>query len=183
MRKLTRKNLDELAIVMPVLSEIQQREFLGGYQPSCVFNVYDYLDGNRYSANHYFECTKSVLNYEPKSNGAVSTADIEEIGSFGDFRVNKMTTDFTFGPSGTIDGLQAIMSFNVNGTDHLVVVEKVESVSGSIKILYYDPTSGLRDYKYSNEVGGYWSVEGPINAFDVNPASHYESGYVSGNET
>ncbi|MFV0507365.1 MAG: hypothetical protein ACK5L5_11810, partial [Bacteroidales bacterium] len=53
MKKLTKKSLDELAEIMPVIGESEQRKFMGGLDPKdCVWRCIAYLMscGGDYSA-------------------------------------------------------------------------------------------------------------------------------------
>ncbi len=218
-RKLTRKSLDELAKVMPVLSECQQNSYVGGglfhdlwnatpdgtnatytntgsgsfsgsygefeydsgyvsgntspyssgesgnedegCKSSCVFNVFDYLDEDKHNACYYYYQTKNNLGYEPKDNGAFKTEDIPAIGAYGGFKVTKMSTDFNITSNGLTDnGEKLIMSFDMDGTDHLVIVTgRVKDQNGNITIFYHDPTNGLSDIIDIKQCGGFFSVK------------------------
>lgn len=68
MKKLTRKSLEKMAITLPVLDEEEQRYFIGTGKESCILYCFDYIDGDRHSANYYYQETKSNLGYEPTSN-------------------------------------------------------------------------------------------------------------------
>ncbi|RNC64012.1 hypothetical protein [Proteiniphilum sp. X52] len=75
MKKLTRKSLEELAVLMPIINEIQQFHIMGGGTDSCVFNCFDYLDGNMYTSSYYYNLTSGVLGYTPDNSGNVQTYD------------------------------------------------------------------------------------------------------------
>lgn len=126
-------------------------------KPSCVFNAFDYLDGDRYDMCHYYNETKKNLGYEPGPNGEVKTVDISTIGSYGGFQVREMLSDEALSAStgwSIPGGNRIMMTFNtIDGSgkkvDHAVVVTGSEIQNGKRVIKYYDPTTGstgIRDF-------------------------------------
>lgn len=160
MKKLTRKNLDELAKVMPSLNKELQQSYMGGYIPSCVFNAYDYLDGDIYNANHYYEQTSGNLGYVPTSSGGVNTSDIPTIGSYGGFDVREIPAGSGVTTSGyTTNGERIMMTYNSGGIDHAVVVTSVsKDSSGNAVYHYYDPTNKKYGTVYNNQYSALYSV-------------------------
>lgn len=144
-------------------SQEPQQQYPSDYKPSCVFNVFDYLDGDKYDAYHYYKETKKKLNYEPSPSGAVNTGDISKIGSYGGFEVVEISKDY---PMNKATGRSypgnnpVMMTFfdPAEGIDHAVVVRGVRVDQGNIFVQYYDPTSKQtgerrnRDYSALYEV-------------------------------
>ena len=117
-------------------------------KPSCVFNVFDYLDGSRHDACFYYEQTKANLGYEPLSNGGVRTRDIPTIGSYGGFNVQEMGSTAHLRSNGRsyYGNNQVIMSFYDSATriDHLTVLTGVtNNADGTTTFYYYDPTNNV----------------------------------------
>ena len=135
------------------------------FKPSCVFNVYDYLDGNEYDACHYYKETLKNLGYEPDYKGGVRTNDIPAIGSYGGFDVKELTpqsnSDIGIGLTTkgiTIDGDHVIMTFNDNGIDHAVVVTGLKKEGEVVRVLYYDPTKKENGYRNNGDYVSMYSV-------------------------
>ncbi len=159
MRKLTRKSLDELAKVMPVLDESTKRIYIGGCKPSCVFNCFDYLDGDLYDSCHYYEYTSGNLGYEPRNDGGVPTSDIPAIGSFGGFHVQELTSGVALKKDGTTNGCNVMMTFNDGNIDHAVIVNGYEyDESGNLMIKYHDPTTGTDGKRADGNYSALYSV-------------------------
>ena len=159
MKKLTRKTLDELAKEMPVLNESQKRCFIGGGKDSCVFNCFDYLDGNLYDVSHYYEYTLKRLGYAPGPNGEVHTSDIGIIGSYGGFDVSELTSSFSLSSNGCTNGGNIIMTFNDNGIDHAVVVTGYGyDEKGNLTLKYYDPTFKTNGFKTMGDYSALYRV-------------------------
>ena len=117
-------------------------------KPSCVFNVFDYLDGSRHDACFYYEQTKANLGYEPLSNGGVRIRDIPTIGSYGGFNVQEMGSTAHLRSNGRsyYGNNQVIMSFYDSATriDHLTVLTGVtNNADGTTTFYYYDPTNNV----------------------------------------
>jgi hypothetical protein len=143
----------------------------GDYQqnpckPSCVFNVFDYLDGDRHDMCHYYNETKKNLGYEPQSNGSIPTKEIATIGGYGGFIVREMSGNETFS---TLTGCSVpgnndiMMTFNTtdsNGRiiDHAVIVKGVEIQNGRRVIKYYDPTTQSTGSRYFHERSALYEV-------------------------
>ena len=139
-------NNPEEVITPPQLStqQLQPRPC----KPSCVFNVFDYLDGSRHDACFYYEQTKANLGYEPLSNGGVRTRDIPTIGSYGGFNVQEMGSTAHLRSNGRsyYGNNQVIMSFYDSATriDHLTVLTGVtNNADGTTTFYYYDPTNNV----------------------------------------
>lgn len=142
----------ELAKQVTILDEEEQRMYIGGGYESCVFNFFDYLDGNRLSSGDYYWATMTFLGYTPDNNGGVPTDDIWKIGSFGGFSVNNLDPPFGIIPGGTTrDGDHILMVFNSGDTGHAVLVTGAEICNGEKRIYYYDPTNKTSDYKIQDE--------------------------------
>lgn len=152
MKKLTKQSLAELAKRVTVLDEEEQRTYIGGGYESCVFNFFDYLDGDRLSSDDYYWATMSFLGYTPNDIGEVPTDDIWKIGSFGGFSVNDLDPPFGIIPGSTTrDGSNILMVFNSGDIGHAVLVTGAESIKGEKRIYYYDPTNNAAGYKIQDE--------------------------------
>ena len=104
-------NNPEEVITPPQLStqQLQPRPC----KTSCVFNVFDYLDGGRHDACFYYETLKRNTGREPQANGGVWTSDIPIIGGYGGFNVQEMSPYQQLRLNGRSypNGNQVIMSF------------------------------------------------------------------------
>lgn len=174
--KITRSRIDELSKIMPVLTEIEQRGCIGGtgsegidplpanYIPSCVFEVMDYIDGDKNNAYFYFNQTRDKLGYIPRPDGGVKTSDIPTIGGFGGLTVRDAGTgNFTFTMRGgkTTDGENVAITFNKNGIDHMVVVTGYALETREYKV--HDPSTGS-DYEVSaDQVSGIYFIKDRSN--------------------
>ncbi len=140
-RKLTKRNLDELAKEMPIISESTLHIFVGGSgsescPPSCVFNVFDYLDGDKYDACHYYEGLSNNYGITPNADGGVPTHLISEIGSYGGFSVKEVSNGDTIKTGG-------IATFKVGSINHAVVIKEfIPNGDGTYTIKYHDSTNG-----------------------------------------
>lgn len=161
MKKLTRKSLDELAKTLPVLSEEEQRCCVGGGTVSCVFNCFDHIDGERFTADHYYQGTLDILGYAPGDNGGVNTSDLGAIGAMGGFNVKEIGPPFTLTKDGLVNGCNVIMTFYDEKAeiDHAVVVTGFEYTEGKLHIKYYDPTTGINDSRAESDYSGLYSVD------------------------
>lgn len=181
MKKLTKKSLGELAVSMPVISEDRQICLIGGGTDSCVFNCFDYLDGNMYTSSYYYGLTSGVLGYTPDNSGNVQTSDIPVIGSFGGFNVQELSGSTGVGiASGglTVDGDRIMMVFNVGNQGHAVVATGTSRDSnGNILINYYDPTNNT----YGIRANGDYSALYSVGVYNPDPSGSYNaSGSNSG---
>ena len=144
-------------------SQNSQQPFPSNYKPSCVFNVFDYLDGNRHNAYHYYSETKRNLGYEPSPNGAVKTSDIAKIGSFGGFKVVEISADHPMNrkTGNTFPGNNpVVMTFleAKTGIDHAVVVTGIRENQGNIFVQYYDPTTNQTGERQNRDYSGLYEV-------------------------
>lgn len=184
MKKLTKKSLDELAEKMPVISENTLRQLIGGYKPSCVFNCFNYLDGDLYDSTHYYDKTLSNLGYEPATNGGVPTADIPTIGTYGGFHVEELTSGFKLKSDGSTNGNKVIMTFRSGNIDHAVVVTGYDhDESGNLVIKYRDPTNNTVVRRVEGNYSALYSVgtlyiDSPISGAVDNSVSGLLSGDV-----
>lgn len=144
---------------MPVLSESSKSIYVGGYKPSCVFNCFDYLDGDLYDSFHYYEHTSGNLGYEPNNDGGVPTSDIPAIGSFGGFDVQEATSGVALKKDETSNGCNVIMTFNDGNIDHAVVVTGYRyDERGNLMIKYHDPTTGANGEKAYGDYSAMYTV-------------------------
>lgn len=139
-------NNPEEVITPPQLStqQLQPRPC----KTSCVFNVFDYLDGGRHDACFYYETLKRNTGREPQANGGVWTSDIPIIGGYGGFNVQEMSPYQQLRLNGRSypNGNQVIMSFydSTAEIDHLVVLTSITRNSdNTLTYNYYDPTNGI----------------------------------------
>lgn len=178
MKKLTRKSLEEMAKTLSVLDEEEQRYFIGAGKESCVFNCFDYLDGDRHSANYYYQETKSNLGYEPTSNGGVSASDITKIGSFGGFEVKELSTPPVINSEGLANGCHIMMTFRKGDIDHAVIIEGfTHDNQGNLEIKYYDPTTGEHNKRSEGDYARLYSVK------DISTSSSTSGSSGSGTST
>ena len=102
--------------------------------------------------------TSGILGYVPDASGNVYTDDISTIGYFGGFDVNELSGSGSISltrDGKTAYGQSVIMTFNVNGQGHAVVVNGVGcDKKGRPIMYYYDPTTG----KYGSRTNGSWSA-------------------------
>ena len=159
MKKLTKKSLDELAKTLTILDEEEQESIIGGGTQSCVFNCFDYLDGDRYTAEYYYWATLTYLRYTPDDSGGVPTEDIGKIGAFGGFSVKELIEPPTRGAGGISEsGGHIMMLFNLGTIGHAVVVTGVKIVNGEKRIYYHDPTTGKNDYRTEGDYSAFYNV-------------------------
>jgi hypothetical protein len=129
MRKLTRKSLDELAKVMPVISEEEQRNYVGGtdssyyygtgyYGDTGYFGDTGYYGGSGYSVGSEYGVTGYYdgIEYYAYLTGAVSGSGVTITGAANGatgvytdqdgkiYNINSDGTYYVTGPNGTIYG-------------------------------------------------------------------------------
>lgn len=107
MRKLTRKNLDELVVLMPVISEIQQRSYFGGGNGSIedpyTFQEYNYILTSGFwnggwVESYYVNMDGTSGLYPPSSSGYYDESgnNVSGIDTISpQYMLNQMTWDST----------------------------------------------------------------------------------------
>ena len=183
-RKLTHKSLDELALIMPVLSEDARKYYVGGCKQSCVFNCFDYLDGDRFDSCHYYDKTLENLGIEPDESGYLPVEHITTIGGYGGFHVSPIEGDFVLRSDGTLkDGSNVMLTFeNESGGGHAVVAEGYIIKDGKVYIQYKDPTTGKTDIILKENCSDIYRVSSnpPITGNIESSDNSGSSGIISG---
>lgn len=147
MKKLTRKNLNELAKTMPLISEDVQKVYMGGQDSGrntryCVFNFFNYLDGNRHDNDHYVDFAYSI-GVVPDNSGGIPTAYLGKIGAAGGFGVSFISDPLSVTPNGQIGGDSVLLILPTAEGDvgHAVKLTSISRDSkGQLMYNYYDPT-------------------------------------------
>lgn len=164
MKKLTKESFSGLQNSLPVLSIAELISIVGGND--CVLNCYAYLDPNTsHNSSWYGSTLQQNYSYSVSSMGGVRTSDVVGLGALGGLTVTELTPENTGGQlslsssTGTYNGNQVMMTFNNgSGEDHAVVVTGTEIVNGQLRIKYYDPSTGLYDYRSSGSYSAMYSV-------------------------
>lgn len=169
MKKLKKLSLNTLATELPIIETLELRSFVGGWQNSCVFNCFDYLDGSKYTAEDYYNWTKQGLGYEPDKYGNVNESDIGTIGGYGGFHVKEVGQDESFilqNNGFTTNGERIMMTFNTGGSSasgaqgHAVVVESFYlTLDGRTVFRYYDPTNQCGGSVVGNDYSALYLVK------------------------
>ena len=147
-RKATKKSLDELREIMPVLSEGQQRGHVGGRD--CWWRSVAYIKsaGSNYSAATAFDLENRFGHYLPLSNND-GTAGYPSC--FQNFATNHITgglfgmplqptgTIITFNPNNVSSSLGG-----VSGISHSVVFRDIDVGSG--RMIFYCPQNQTTGY-------------------------------------
>ena len=154
MKTLTRISLDELVKTMPIVSEEEQNSYIGGeapkrYTQSCVFNVFNYLDGDRYDNAHYADTTYENLGVSPDASGNISLSYVAQIGAIGGFDVeivgSENKKELVASTGKTVDGehLLIVIANDDGSLPHMVQVDGVIlNENGTVKgYSYYDATN------------------------------------------
>lgn len=138
------------------------------YKNSCVFNCFDYLDGDSHSWRYYSQKYQyeggEVGNY-----GGVSPDDINQIAGYGGFNIAEFPNDNIsdaldqMNDDGTIDGCSLMLTYRdkEKGIDHAVIVVGYVEVAGKREFYYYDPSAtdgGKWGLKSINEVTHLYAV-------------------------
>jgi len=152
----TKLTLDQLRTedFFEIIEKDELESLIGqGPQNSCVFNCFDYLDGDAHKWQYYARQTHRHLGYWAGSNGGVNTCDIATIGSYGDMLVMEANGNDSIAVGGdgsvTINGTRyshGIITFQaMDGSDKIghavVVLGTMIRDDGAVCILYHDPSA------------------------------------------
>ena len=112
-----------------------------------VFDVFNYLDGDRHDNAHYADTAYKEHGISPDASGNISVSDITKIGEIGGFDVDNISSvkGYNLKTGKTLDGdHMLIVIVNDDGLQHIVKVnEIVLDDHGQVeRYLYFDATSG-----------------------------------------
>lgn len=150
MKKLTKKSLDKLAKIMPIIDDAEKELYMGMYNYDCFWRCIAYMDngGNSvsesqasaYALSYFtesrFGCSVSADYYLSMNGAGMSIGDMQDYIAYA-------VSNGSYGP-GSVGGTSYIGIFNTNNisayndtsTSHAVVITSVNP-DGSLN--YVDP--------------------------------------------
>ena len=137
------------------------------YKRSCVFDCFDYLDGDSHSWRYYSEKYLKSGGAVGNDGGISNDDDIIKIASFGGFNVRRATSKDDLlaminriERDGTVDGERVMMRIPTATIDHAVIVTGYiwDVEKEKYMISYYDPKKNKSEFIYHGDIKNLYTI-------------------------